>query len=632
MKFLGIKQLATSLLSVFIFSTVTACYAQNIPPAEYPIFKELNPKSQVIGVLDTKNKFQILETRENCILNEPASSAHASGLKYYRDCLLVSQNNITGWIIDGITVKDKTLLVDFKINPKVLPSLFVSLIISIILLITLIAKYTKVKKWAQFIEDKHNIFLIIFFLLLLRITMVLNVLFNAGTFFVGTDDVEGYFQTGQAIFSTWDFTQCRYLVGHSFLVGLFSEIFGLDSWQEMVLPFSYFSALFIGSLVGILIYVLAYLLFHSKKAAFITLLIYVFYPFLIQVNHTRGIFSRDFIAIPLVQEYSIRLYYWTALVGFNALSDMSNMCFILGLFTLGLWGYPLRNEDNRRDYMYNYPLLLGILFGFSGSIRPSNIYFLPFIMYIVMQNTVNWRNIKYWQALNKLCFLAIGTIIGFSPQILANYLQDGNIFTLPYHLFHSDQLQQGFELSFLSTGGGMIFNGSSLLFSLALAGIFFARREVRFFAVFWIIPLLFFYCGYFGVSNVVRFILPILPMIMILAQQSFRRFPIACITTLLLIYLFKSQYFESIHAEMGYIMALSFALFLSGIGFIKSSAKKHLQQNFLVCSIIMFSQILIVISSLEYGQYAFLLYFVLMIAACLLKLNLNLQQQKINGL
>lgn len=627
MKFLLVKQSFIYFITAIFIVAFAPCYAQDLKSAEYPIFKELNPKSQVVGILDTKHGFKIVETRDNAFLDQPAAYVNSNPLKYYRDCIFVSQNEKKGWIIDGITIKErKYLLVDFKQNLKVLPSLIFTIALILVFLTLLILKYSKTRNWKLFITDKYNVTLLVLFLIIFRIALILNVMFQAGTFFVGTDDAAGYYQTGQAIFSTWDFTQCRYLVGHSFFVGLFSFIFGIKTWQEMVIPFSYFSALFIGSVCCILIYLLTNMLFRSKNAGLISLTIFVIYPFIVQVYHTEIIFTRDLLALPSMSEYSSMLYYWSSLVGYNALSDMSNMCFILGLFSLALWLYPLQDFGNRRNYMYNYPLLLGIIFGFSGSIRPSNIYFLPFIMYIVMQNTVTWKNIKYWQVINKLCFLAIGTIIGFSPQILANYLQDGNIFTLPYHIFHSEELRKGFEVSFLNTGGGIIFNAFSMLFSLALAGFFITRQEVKVFAAFWIIPILFFYCGYFGVSDAVRFILPIIPIMMILAQQALRKYPVSCLVALLIIFCLTSRHFVSIQTEFKHVAALAVCIVISGIFYLKTATKNSAnsggwkqKKKTLIFIIILCSQMMIIMSSLPYGKYSFLFYFAIMVAGCFIQ-------------
>lgn len=585
-----------------------------------PIFKELNPKSRVIALFDPSRKYKVLEYRPDFLINTPASIARSSGINYYRDCYFVSQNGKCGWIIDGITAKDNLLFSDFKINKNLLPLLILTIILFLITSGVVIIRYLKVREMGLFLCSNKNTVLLIATLLLLRCIFVLTVLFQAGEFIISAD-VPGYFNTGLAILKTFDFSQCRYTVGHSLFLGLFSFIMGANEWYIAALPFSFFNTLLIGSLTGFFIYYLSYLLLDSKKGALISLLIYIFYPFIIQTNHTGGIYSRDFIFTPSVFEYSISLYYWTAFVGYNALSDAVNMFYVLGLFIITLKFYPLIHPHIVNKYYYYSLLIIGLLFGFSGCIRPSNICFLPCITFLIFRcYFAEARKKQYIQLLWALLIFPLGVFLGFLPQLIANYLQDGDVFTLPYHLFHPEDVQKGFQLSFLHKGGAMLFNGTSILIGLSVCGMFWVPSKIRIFIILYIFPLMIFYSGFCASLSVVRFLLPLFPIWIILTQEAVRKSFYAVLLSLIFFYILKTHYRVSSFAELKYILTIvGCFLFLAMIGFFflkKSRFFIPYKRGILDLGIILFMQIAIISSFFSGLSYSFMIYF----ALCLVSL------------
>jgi len=610
-----ISKLKITIVLLFFAFISQSILAQNkLEKNKYPIFKELNPKSQVIGMFYLYKKYQLLEIKPDYILKQPASIARHSGIRYCRDCYLIRQGGKQGWVIDGITVEGQVLKTDFKCNQDLFPVLCLSFTISLISIIILLIKYFKQRDWKSFYSGRSTLSMIVISLLLLRCTSILAVLFRAGKFIIETNDVEGYFKTGQVIFKTFDFSQCRYTIGHSFFVGLFSLICNADTWQDMVLPFSYFNSFFIGSCTGLLIFYLGYFLFKSKTAGIVSLVIYVLYPFLLQVNHTGEIYSRDFLYTPIVFEYSLRLVYWTTIVGFTALSDFTNQFYILGIMVLSLW--LTRNNDYvKSKKRIVVPLLIGVLFGFSGAIRPSNIYFLLCFLYILLHPFFTLEKIQFRHIVNALFLFCIGMVIGFFPQIIANYLQDGNILTMPYHnhLYHSAQVEKGFELSFFPIGAKMLFNGSSILLSISVCALFLSPARIRVFAVLFVAPLIFFYCGYYGSSHVIRFILPVFPGLMILAQQAFRKSPYAVFTALILFFIFKSQYRVSSDMEIRYILSIFIcSVIISCIAyyvFDRSKRITYCKRMIIDFLIIVFIQIVVIASGFPKFGYLGIVYF-----------------------
>ena len=601
-----------------IFLVGISLFAEKVSQSQHktsliPLFASTDPKSPVVGILHPEKKYSIIKVKKNVFLKNPASIAHSSGVHYFQDCYLITQNGKSGWIIDGITAEDNELSADFQINSKLLPFTYTAFAITYILLLIIIIRLLLMRlKIRSFLQSNVNILLLVAFMLIMRISFILRGLFTAGMFVIAPSDESGYYGVGESIFKTFDFSQCKYTIGFGIYHGIFAFLCDAKSYIDVLLPISYFNTIIIGSGIGILIYLITVKIFNSKRIALITLFIYSIIPFIIQVNHSGGIHTWDFFGFPKGIEYTLLLYYWAAWVGFTPLSDTVNMGVIMTILLLALIWTNKQSSDIQKKPQLIYSLIIGLLFGFSGTIRVVNIYFLLFFVYIILKNHLTFDKNDRKPALLILTMFFIGSFIGFSPQILANYLQDGNVFTLPYHIFHSKLVAKGFEIGCLSIAGPMIFNSSSIILSTALPGVFMIKEHSkRLLFVLYILPLLIFYCGYLSVSAcTVRFALLLYPMLyMLIAITCRNAFP-GVVSALFFIFIFKSSYFLPENQGIEYIYQLLGAVIIA-LTVLCFYRNKFLILNIAVFSLILFSQTVITLSAFNGWKQLYFIYIIL---------------------
>ena len=573
----------------------------------YPLFVSPDPKAPVVGLLNPNEEYSVLKY-ENIFLKNPACIAKRSGIHYFRDCYQVKQEGRLGWVIDGITVEGKRLKADFEYNAKLLFPFILSISILSVLIFILLKRLFKIKNIDIFLQNKYNLILMLTSILFLRLSLLLHVLLRAGTFVIAPGDEYGYFQVGQAIFENFNFIECHYTVGYGLYTGIFSLLLGAKSCTDVILPISYFNAIIIESITGVLIYFIALKITDSKKSSLSILLLYAVIPFIIQVNHTGGIHAYDIFSYQQCHEYSLSLYNWASWVGFTPISDTVNLCYELALILLLLYCKERREQSA-------FLVVIGIIFGFSGTIRPVNILLLPFVIYVLFYDRAFFISKcvgKLRYLILKFSLFSIGAIIGFLPQLIANYLQDGNIMTLPYHVYHSKLINRGFLSSNLPIDGTLIFNSASILLSMALPALFMITRKQRNIVLLMMMPFLVFYCGFFGVSSSpVRFMLLVYPSLYILTFILIANTPFAVIVSSFIIFILKPDYFVSESVELQYITYLVLISLISFFVALFLSKKSKLinRKELYILTVILLIQALIILSGFDRYHLIFLVYF-----------------------
>lgn len=503
-----------------------------------PLFKEPDPKAQQIGLLDTSKNFTILREKENLILKNPASEIAYSGIRYSRNCFLVEQNNLRGWAIDGIRLDGNSLRADFKTNPDILWLVFASGILTSIFMLTAFYCFKrKNQPLALWLTDNKNVLLLISLLIVARAFLLGLVHYYTGRYSLLSDGY-GYFTVGKALFKTFDFTGVMYTVGNAFVHGLFSVMTGAEAFEDIVFPLSYFNSFFTGTGIIILIFLLAHMLFKSRITALITATAYASYPFLVQIAHKGNIYVTDYINHPSTTQYSLQLYYFSELIGFETESDFINLFATLFTAVLACKFFPLNpSQDQNKNYAPKL-LILGFLFGFSGTIRVANIFLAPLLVYTVLRYLLAEEKFTIRNFIKWGFFFSTGAVFGFAPQFWANYMESGSFLTLPYK--HHSNI--GYNFGLLLQNSTFLLNGISMLFSFSMAGFLLLEKQLRIFFLLYIIPTVFYY-GVYTVTcgDAIRFIFPVYPALFLLTALFIFHRTYAFSAALLIFLIFKSS-------------------------------------------------------------------------------------------
>ncbi len=614
---------------LIIFITIVSCWNSYgaVKVALNPIFRDLNPQSPIIGEFNSQYRYNILEVKKGHILDTPASKNKWSPVKYIRDCYKIEQNGITGWVIDGISLgeADKTTGVKpvftiFRINDN----LYYYMIFCYLLLIFSLGIMTR-KGWRALTQpDSNTLLQCLTFLIVLRTCLVFTTLYNAGAFVILGDE-GGYFDVGKALFETHDFSQIRFTIGNSIIHGVFMKLLGATDIKGIILGLSYFNALFLGSISVLCFYFLVRLILRSKQLGLVATLIYILYPYLMQVSQTCGNIINDYLGLRNVAEYSLSLQFWADYVGFNGLSDTFNLTVILFLCCIMLKFYPFWDDECPWNFKFSTwlaPLLIGILFGFSGTIRVANILLLPFLIFIMIRHDFSRKN--YPSIIQTMILLASGMLIGFLPQMIVNYLQFNSILTLPYHRFHGVGVARGFTLSYLKFGGRFCFGQISIMLSIALPGIFLVKRNIRIAVILFILPLLLFHAGYTSIVTSIRFLLPIYVMLIMLCVVVIRLRFYSVIGALLVIWYFKHTWrFLDDKPDIIYMIkiAVSMVIVLIIYAILRYMQKVRFYKYFNTYLIIMLSQIIIIGTNLTNFRYLFFLYLLIFCSSLIIFLK-----------
>jgi len=505
-----------------------------------PIFSDLNPRSKVIGLL-APGQARVVETRDGYLLKEPAMEGAWSPIRYYRDCARVVQGQIEGWVIDGIMIRDGYLAVDFGPELGFMPWVLLFFAAGLACAVALRHRFQSAADRRLFFEDRRTSGLALGGLIFLRLALAFLVLQYTSLFALCTTDEQGYFQVGQALFRTWDFSSCRFTVGWGAVHGLFAWLVGAESYEQVLLPLSFFNSVVVGSLICVLLHHVSWKITGRRSLALLGVTLWVVQPYVLQVLHRNTVVVRDYVGFPTASEYATRIFYWATTVGHNAFSDHPNVCIILLTTAVALHFFPLSNGERRRSVRGACVggLAVGLLFGLSGAVRVTNILFAPALIYMVVGNVRTTEGLRGLFA--RLAAFAIGGVIGFSPQLVANVLQSGSLLVLPYHIHHPPEAHNGFSLAFLATGAPFVQNSISIPLSLA-AAYFCGRRSARekTLLLLFTFPALAFFSGYpYVVVNAVRWFMCVTPFLLICAIANGARDLVSGLAVLPLVLLFK---------------------------------------------------------------------------------------------
>lgn len=206
-------------------------------------------------------------------------------------------------------------------------------------------------------------------------------------------------------------------------------------------------------------------------------------------------------AFPALPEpgFFYSLYELYTFYGYNCVSDTVSMALVFACIASALcMKVRLRNLA-----------LFSALFGLACLVRINNILFAPLLLLILYLRYAamlsSARNLLRFLAVGALAFLAV-----FSIQLVIDWIQFGNPFTLPYAL-HGEGTRKGFSFAVVPYGMQLLcISNHAWIVPGTLALFFISSRITRTLLAWWICPLVFFFCGYPMVFNhAARFILPV---------------------------------------------------------------------------------------------------------------------------
>ncbi len=296
-----------------------------------------------------------------------------------------------------------------------------------------------------------------------------------------------------------------YTLGNPLLYALFWPAFGHLS------EFGFIGAVgtvfFILFGIGVIVVFTGFLwsVVKSTRAAVAGGLLMVLYPWVMRMYHMPNAPIDIFTYFGLWFKYPVDVayidfYYFTDLVGYNAMSDSPALVFGFGALLL-----LYRNIRTNRSLV-----LPGLLLGLSCLTRIAGIFYLVPAGFIVVKCITSENRLRLPGCIAGFMVMAL-------PQLIWNGVIFGNPFTLGYSYRKLDA--QGFEFSRLMQGIDMYGSAYHQLFCFAALGLWLGSK-LRPFAAAWLAlaiwPTLYFYSGYYAIGyNPVRFIL--LPLFAMLA-------------------------------------------------------------------------------------------------------------------
>lgn len=348
-------------------------------------------------------------------------------------------------------------------------------------------------------------------IVLVRWVLLLAAMAVAGGMLIRPTDEHGYFQVAHDLVNGRLSAPWSYTLGYPLFYLPLQGLFGADSVYDIYLPAALLNGFLVTPVAGCLVLLIVRRLTGSGTRALLVSLAWAVLPFLyFPVEFHAGGAGKPFLfkalfTLPDVNAGSYHLYYMYTAAGFHALSDAWSMLLVLLCLYLALQAGRGRN----------WLVLLGGLYGYACLVRINNIFFAPLLAYLLWHAYRDaWRG-RLGPLLADAGAAAGAAAAVFSLQLVVNRLQFGSVFTFPYAL-HASGAARGFAVDMLSTGMPLLLGCNFLYVCLAAGALFFIRdTRLRVTLTLWIVPLLFFFCGYVVAgASPVRFILPLYPALL----------------------------------------------------------------------------------------------------------------------
>jgi len=331
---------------------------------------------------------------------------------------------------------------------------------------------------------RYQTFFLLGFLLLFHYVYLFGVIFNASGCYHYPLDEMAHFQIAKSIM-TGDFNSpYQYTVGYPIFMIPFILLTGAKSVYDIAPLLSYLSACVYMPLIICIFFYIIKNLSGSAWKAFLSLLLYMVMTkcfFVVELaNSPLELFS----PFGLNHGNYIFTCYSFTLLGFFAMS--CGFAFFLAMVIIFLCLYL-------RPGFWSYCLISG-LFGFCCLVRMNYLVIAPLIACLFWyKNRDMLSDFRYLAKITGLCILVF--LMVFSAQLIINFIQQGTIFTSPYH-FHGKEVDGARGIKYFVGMAEYYFRIHNLWYALSIPAFFLIeRRELRNFLILLALPLtLFYFC------------------------------------------------------------------------------------------------------------------------------------------
>ncbi len=379
-------------------------------------------------------------------------------------------------------------------------------------------------------------------IVLIRLLFLLNLLTEWNNVVAAAADETGYFETAFDMLHGRFAGPWRFTVGTGLLYLPFLLTTGAESFYDIAIPFSYFSAFVLAPGALVLGFAILRRLGLSNLRAALPIACWAVWPFVhFHIENWDANFFQSYFMIRAISGQWWNFYSALINSGFNAMSDTPGVCAILGCIAFALY-MPARKRS---------VLLLGLLYGFACLLRINYILLAPALAYIAFHRFE--PELKRWKTLLTLTALAAaGFLAVFGFQLWINFHQFGSPLTFGYILHYpevADGLRpaNGFTLrTFLAgTHTRFLAGANHALWALGITGLVLLRNaKLRTLFALWAIPLIWFFFGYSHTfCDARRFLFASLPALLgafaaIECWSTFSRREAAAVCVLILLTLF----------------------------------------------------------------------------------------------
>jgi len=317
-----------------------------------------------------------------------------------------------------------------------------------------------------------------------------------GAFQSPTDDAE-YYRIAQGLL-TWDFSRhFHYTLGYPIFIMPFILLMGHENSLALAQTIGAFSGLVMMPVNIILGFWLLRRICNSAWIAFSAIALWQLIPkiFILLELPTQGVI---FSPLGLFHSDYIFQAYQFCLMGLNPLSEW---CSVLLVFSVALIA------SARSGQGWRYPLA-GAILGLACLVRLNNVFWAPLVVYLFWRS--DCEKLVNWRYLLKMALLAGAAFwLVFVWQLVVNRIQFGNCLTFPY-ILHSAAIHAGFQFGNLI--GSSNYNLKILAVPLCwtFAGLAVMRHApMRNALILWVLPMLFFFCGFSVTGQHYRFFMPL---------------------------------------------------------------------------------------------------------------------------
>ncbi len=308
----------------------------------------------------------------------------------------------------------------------------------------------------------------------------------AATGFFPSDEY-GYFEAARGIASGDWSGPWRYTVGLPFCYVPFIKLLGADCFPGIESAFSRFNALFVAPAALLLGFGVLYKLSGRLRAAFtaaaLTEVFFFFHQYRDMIWKGVYVYKSFFGTVP--SDWCYELHSKFLLYGLHAGSENWAMLLVFGG---ALWILCDRNAQR--------PVAVSaLIFAFACLVRINNIFFAPLYVFLLWNRLLPEE--RRFRRLIPPVLLGAGVfLLGFLPQLYANFRHFGSIFTFPY-ILHDAEVYKGFVLANVPEGFRFICGTAWVyLASGAVGMLFIGDGKLRLALALWSVPLMVFFSGY----------------------------------------------------------------------------------------------------------------------------------------